>query len=488
MINAVVTDAFREIFSRKVVDLTFELFAAVTSALASPTRISSPYVVLQKLMVGYAGVSEQGSTRTLDHVHHVLLPEIFGPGQKFDAICRERCIIPKFILMMDEQKLTPPDTREGMRELSRSVTMIGLGLVQSEDVIHITRRAHLTFATELQPPDLQELDLFGANGELSILSPIIPNAYTTPQYPCRHNQCKEMFTTIPKVVDHMSDVHGMDYYVCREPDCKKGCPNSTALAAHSVTHSDDRPYICSDCGLGFKLPASLTDHRKYWCKILVEECSAPNCNLSLPVPEMWQHCMLAHDYCLDCDHILTYDKDAVSDQGTGVLRQQHIDVCDGSGELGIKAFARYKCTATASCSYTNPKQDHVLTHMPTAHYECKNLCGHIFHKRVAQQAGVGKLAIQDREHAEICNRNPEAERRALLMAPRLAGMVCGIGSPPCPVILASDKAKRATHIGAHEHCGSPGCQHIYPTPKSLADRFHTKPRLPAALAQEIGLD
>lgn len=49
-------------------------------------------------------------------------------------------------------------------------------------------------------------------------------------------------------------------YYCKAENCSKKYKNLWYLKRHSITHSDDRPFICPQCDNGFKFKHHLTEH------------------------------------------------------------------------------------------------------------------------------------------------------------------------------------------------------------------------------------
>ncbi|KAK3641080.1 hypothetical protein LTR56_011526 [Elasticomyces elasticus] len=98
---------------------------------------------------------------------------------------------------------------------------------------------------------MRDLDLLSGNAELSIMRPILGPRLTTNPYPCLDEKCKERFADLDNAVEHITTTHSMDleYFIC--PNCKKGFRTAKYLAGHIACHSDEKPYIYTDCGIGF---------------------------------------------------------------------------------------------------------------------------------------------------------------------------------------------------------------------------------------------
>ena len=60
---------------------------------------------------------------------------------------------------------------------------------------------------------------------------------------------------------HMRSVHKETVlYKCKE--CKKSCKTSQELVRHEITHTKDKPFVCSMCSYPFNKKWNLTVHQR----------------------------------------------------------------------------------------------------------------------------------------------------------------------------------------------------------------------------------
>ena len=62
---------------------------------------------------------------------------------------------------------------------------------------------------------------------------------------------------------HLKAVHGTKHIACPVRGCQKSFSQAGILNAHMKTHSEDRTYICSLCGLKFKDKCYYQKHLNY---------------------------------------------------------------------------------------------------------------------------------------------------------------------------------------------------------------------------------
>ncbi|KAK5688482.1 hypothetical protein LTS10_000460 [Elasticomyces elasticus] len=374
---------FKDIFGRSISGCTLELFeywvsdfegvrGCVYFAFGKITQIISE----EELdMIGYAGVSTSGEHRKDSHLTHILLPSLFKKQQKLHRMCRERDITPSFIVVGQDTNLHH-DFQELTRESIESTVIVMMGLVSKES----NRRVHYDVAKRLQPPDTATRIFLAGNCELSIMrAPLVYNGTRNwyKVFPCIVPDCKEEFISVSAAESHLATEHPLPplYFVCPQPDCGRGFSQPSGLATHSEAHSTDLPYICGDCGVRYKQSSSLVRHQLYGCALLRADCGAPGCDEKGSTLDMSFHRMACHDYCLDCESVLTYDKhdlaaigtvkqDFVA-HGTVTLRQQHI--C--TGNQGIIAYYGFKCTVSPDCSYVL-REETLLPHRSEMHKVC----------------------------------------------------------------------------------------------------------------------
>ncbi|XP_050299761.1 zinc finger protein 99-like [Anthonomus grandis grandis] len=74
-------------------------------------------------------------------------------------------------------------------------------------------------------------------------------------------QCSLCGKKVRDLKKHMLTHTGEKPYVCTF--CNKGYGSSYALKIHSRQHTDERPYICNHCGYGFPQKVSLISHIKH---------------------------------------------------------------------------------------------------------------------------------------------------------------------------------------------------------------------------------
>lgn len=73
--------------------------------------------------------------------------------------------------------------------------------------------------------------------------------------------CAKCFNTKYKLTLHSRSHTNVRPYQCSQ--CPASFKQKTDLNSHLMSlHSDDRPFLCKDCGLSFKIPNSLRSHRK----------------------------------------------------------------------------------------------------------------------------------------------------------------------------------------------------------------------------------
>ena len=73
-------------------------------------------------------------------------------------------------------------------------------------------------------------------------------------------ECGRQFAHRQLLVTHLVTHSGERPFPCRFPGCEKRFGQSSTRNYHERVHSDARPFICSQCGLGFKLAPVLRIH------------------------------------------------------------------------------------------------------------------------------------------------------------------------------------------------------------------------------------
>jgi len=84
-----------------------------------------------------------------------------------------------------------------------------------------------------------------------------------PKFPC--NQCGKTFARLCNFEAHVSlyidgVCHGEFPYICQE--CGRGFKKTQSLGRHLATHYEERPYQCNNCGKAFKTNDNLLHHMR----------------------------------------------------------------------------------------------------------------------------------------------------------------------------------------------------------------------------------
>ncbi|KAK3633336.1 hypothetical protein LTR56_007984 [Elasticomyces elasticus] len=488
MFTDYLTDGFADMLGRPPSEWTFERLAKLASDFTGVRGCvyfafgDNQHTPDEPDMVGYCGVAGAGEARRVTHLCHILQPRIFGKGQNFHQICRERGIIPDFALVGRDENLgnTPP---HGARESFESTGMMMLSLLHRSMAEKNTafRSSQVKFAASAQPPDMVGfVDIFfGCNFELAIFKGLSLST-TYALWPCTVQGCTE-----PDFISRMAAEHHLEvehnlpplYFMCQQEGCTQAYSSMAHIVRHERTHTEDRPFICGDCGIRTSTQSNLTIHARDRCTIALAQCAAPGCQTSGTAVEVYNHSMVDHDYCRGCESVLTYNSEAVSTYGTLTMRQQHI--CNAGPD--IITYQGLKCTKTADCSFACGIPAQRTVH-EARHEECEWLCGHLY--PVAAHSGITQATKT--QHAGVCPTIPTAERDRLVL--HASGTMCGIGNPPCHHTLSNRTAARENHLASHHSCNRrEGCQHRFPLRQNLliGDTGQTSVKVPLQLEQEL---
>ena len=99
-------------------------------------------------------------------------------------------------------------------------------------------------------------------------------------YPCSYEGCGKVFAHKKTWINHYYLVHKYARKVpCTHPGCDYATVSKANLRVHLVTHSDDKPFVCSveDCGRSFKRKIDykrhLDIHKNKYFKCPFDDCS-----------------------------------------------------------------------------------------------------------------------------------------------------------------------------------------------------------------------
>ncbi|XP_061189786.1 uncharacterized protein LOC133197673 [Saccostrea echinata] len=83
--------------------------------------------------------------------------------------------------------------------------------------------------------------------------------------------CKDVFIRRQDLIDHMITHTQTFPYICKE--CGKGFKNKGKLKVHMISHVSHRPFQCDICGMSFKMKATLGTHIKRHKEVKPFKCN-----------------------------------------------------------------------------------------------------------------------------------------------------------------------------------------------------------------------
>ncbi|XP_062619452.1 uncharacterized protein LOC134281011 [Saccostrea cucullata] len=83
--------------------------------------------------------------------------------------------------------------------------------------------------------------------------------------------CKDVFIRRQDLIDHMVNHTQTFPYICKE--CGKGFKNKGKLKVHMISHVSHRPFQCDICGMSFKMKATLGTHIKRHKEVKPFKCN-----------------------------------------------------------------------------------------------------------------------------------------------------------------------------------------------------------------------
>ncbi|CAL4160466.1 unnamed protein product [Meganyctiphanes norvegica] len=221
-------------------------------------------------------------------------------------------------------------------------------------------------------------------------------------------------------------------------DCDKAFAKVGTLQTHSLTHSDNRPFICEFCAKGFKIRDALKQHvKEYHSDDKPYQCTT--CEYSTAIKSKFNKHMLKHssEKPFVCDICGKQFSDSRS-------FKQHIMVHTGEKphicELCGKQFRAKKTLRVhmmyhnktkehfcPECGYGAPTRDKIKSHFVSVHttetpYEC-DMCGNRYktkgnltkHKKgirgICQGANGGKFS----KHKKISDQYRQIEEKCIFI-------------------------------------------------------------------------
>jgi len=222
--------------------------------------------------------------------------------------------------------------------------------------------------------------------------------------------CGGRFVSLNK---HMINVHsGANYkYACSV--CKKGFRMQAKLKTHMLTHSEERPYTCQDCGGCYRGLHDLKRHMKKHLAIHTREkshacvvCGKKFSQSAHVNIHMRTHTGEKPYRCETCSKTFRALAQLCTHQRTHTQEKPYICTTCGKGfgqsaalrrhELIHSGVQPYECSECGMrFNQSNSMQRHMLTHTGEKPYSCTD-CGH----RFTQSGG---LASHRRRHCSAKN-------------------------------------------------------------------------------------
>lgn len=177
--------------------------------------------------------------------------------------------------------------------------------------------------------------------------------------------------------------------------CNKKFLGKNDLRKHTRTHSNERPYVCKECGKGFRQAGSLKNHIASIHSLGIHNPSTFICNYcskAFPIKERLRLHLRTHtgDKPYACPHCpKTFAR--------GGQLVQHTRT-----HTGARPFTCKHCNATFTCS-ANLKL-HIKRHLDVRDYVC-DICGKTFIRRDALKKHLNCYHNNVRAfHCNICNK------------------------------------------------------------------------------------
>lgn len=177
--------------------------------------------------------------------------------------------------------------------------------------------------------------------------------------------------------------------------CKKKFLGANDLRKHVRIHTNERPYVCNECGQGFRQAGSLKNHIvcKHSPGLQNKDIFVCNyCSKAFPIKERLRLHLRTHtgDKPYECEH-------CEKKFARGGQLAQHLRTHTGS-----KPYICHVCNSTFTCS-ANLKL-HMNRHLEIRNYIC-DICGKSFFRRDALKKHLNCYHANVKAfHCKICNK------------------------------------------------------------------------------------
>ncbi|CAL4181883.1 unnamed protein product [Meganyctiphanes norvegica] len=198
--------------------------------------------------------------------------------------------------------------------------------------------------------------------------------------------CTKTFLNPEKMVAHKL-WHDGDENPYKCTDCGKGFNNLYTMRMHSITHTDDRPFICEICAKGFKVKTYLNEHfREFHSDDKHHKCTT--CEFSTASKKVINRHMLKHMdekpfQCTKCE-VSCKTQNSLK-RHMEIHSSEKLHSCEKCG----KAFLR-KCNLKNHMYSHNDKED--------KQFAC-TLCDTKFSRKIGLSTHMKYMHIRERPYA-----------------------------------------------------------------------------------------